>query len=75
MNRRLTIALRVLAIAGIAAGLWWFVRAMDFAALGRALRSAKLWPLVVAASLNFVCLWGKAVCWRQIGRASCRERV
>lgn len=64
MNRRLTIALRVIAIAAIAAGLWWFVRAMDFAALGRALRSAKLWPLVVAATLNFVCLWGKAVCWR-----------
>jgi uncharacterized membrane protein YbhN (UPF0104 family) len=64
MNRRLTIALRVLAITAIAAGLWWFVRAMDFAALGRALRSAKLWPLVVAATLNFVCLWGKAVCWR-----------
>jgi uncharacterized membrane protein YbhN (UPF0104 family) len=64
MNRRLTIALRVLAITAIAAGLWWFVRAMDFSALGRALRSARLWPLVVAATLNFVCLWGKAVCWR-----------
>ncbi|HEY0991694.1 MAG TPA: lysylphosphatidylglycerol synthase transmembrane domain-containing protein, partial [Kofleriaceae bacterium] len=22
------------------------------------------WPLVLAAALNFVCLWGKAVCWR-----------
>ncbi len=64
MNRRLTIALRVAAIAAIAVGLWWFVRAMDFAAFGSALRSAKLWPLVIAAALNFVCLWGKAVCWR-----------
>ena len=64
MNRHLTIALRVAAIAAIAVGLWWFVRAMDFAAFGSALRSAKLWPLVVAAALNFVCLWGKAVCWR-----------
>ncbi|HET7499905.1 MAG TPA: lysylphosphatidylglycerol synthase transmembrane domain-containing protein [Kofleriaceae bacterium] len=64
MNRRLTIVIRILAITAIAAGLWWFVRAMDFGALGRALRSAKLWPLVVAAALNFVCLWGKAVCWR-----------
>jgi glycosyltransferase 2 family protein len=64
MNRRLSIALRILAIAAIAAGLWWFVRAMDFAALGSALRSARIWPLVLAATLNFVCLWGKAVCWR-----------
>jgi uncharacterized membrane protein YbhN (UPF0104 family) len=64
MNRRLTIAIRIVVIGVIFAGLWWFVREMNFAALGRALRSAKLWPLVVAAGLNFVCLWGKAVCWR-----------
>jgi uncharacterized protein (TIRG00374 family) len=64
MNRRLAIAIRVLAIAAVAAALWWFVHAMDFAALGRALSTAKLWPLVVAACLNFVCLWGKAACWR-----------
>jgi uncharacterized protein (TIRG00374 family) len=64
MNRRLTIALRVLAIAAIVAGLWWFVRAMNFAEFEKALRSARVWPLVVAAALNFVCLWGKAVCWR-----------
>jgi glycosyltransferase 2 family protein len=37
---------------------------MDFAEFEKALRSAKVWPLVVAAILNFVCLWGKAVCWR-----------
>lgn len=64
MNRRLSIIIRVVVIAAIAGGLWWFVRAMDFAALGRALRTAKLWPLVLAAALNFACLWGKAVCWR-----------
>jgi uncharacterized protein (TIRG00374 family) len=64
MNRRLTSAIRILVIAAIIAALWWFIREMDFAALGRALRSAKLWPLVVAAILNFVCLLGKAVCWR-----------
>jgi glycosyltransferase 2 family protein len=64
MNRRLTMVIRVVVIGVIAAGLWWFVRKMDFAALGEALRSAKLWPLVLAAALNFVCLWGKAVCWR-----------
>jgi len=64
MNRRLTLAIRILVIGVIAAALWWFVREMNFAALGRALSSAKVWPLVLAASLNFVCLWGKAVCWR-----------
>jgi uncharacterized membrane protein YbhN (UPF0104 family) len=37
---------------------------MDFATLGRAFAAARLWPLVLAAALNFVCLWIKAVCWR-----------
>ena len=64
LNRRLSIAIRVAAIAAVAAGLWWFIRTMDFAALGRAFRTAKLWPLVLAAALNFACLWGKAVVWR-----------
>ncbi|HMG19808.1 MAG TPA: lysylphosphatidylglycerol synthase transmembrane domain-containing protein [Kofleriaceae bacterium] len=64
MNRRVTLAIRILVIGVIAAALWWFVREMNFAALGKALRSAKVWPLVLAAALNFVCLWGKAVCWR-----------
>lgn len=64
MNRRLTIAIRILVIGVIAAALWWLVREMDFARLGKSLRSARLWPLVLAAALNFVCLWGKAVCWR-----------
>ena len=64
MNRHLKIAIRILIIGVIAAGLWWFVRGMNFDALGDALRSAKAWPLVLAAALNFVCLWGKAVCWR-----------
>ena len=64
MNRRLAIALRVVAIIAVAAALWWFVREMDIAALGNALRTAKLWPLLVAAVLNFLCLLGKAACWR-----------
>jgi glycosyltransferase 2 family protein len=37
---------------------------MDFATLGRAFAAASLWPLVLAAALNFVCLSIKAVCWR-----------
>lgn len=64
MNRRLALVIRVVAIVAVAAALWWFVRAMDFAAFGRALRDAKVWPLVVAAGINFVCLLGKATCWR-----------
>ncbi|HZJ63566.1 MAG TPA: lysylphosphatidylglycerol synthase transmembrane domain-containing protein [Kofleriaceae bacterium] len=64
MNRRLAIALRVVAIIAVVAALWWFVREMDVAALGNALRTAKLWPLLVAAVLNFLCLLGKAACWR-----------
>jgi glycosyltransferase 2 family protein len=64
MNRRLVLAIRILVICVIAAALWWFLRKVDFAELGKQMRSAKLWPLVLAASLNFLCLWGKAVCWR-----------
>jgi glycosyltransferase 2 family protein len=64
MNHRLAIALRVVAIIAVVAALWWFVREMDVAALGRALRTATIWPLAVAAVLNFVCMLGKAACWR-----------
>jgi uncharacterized protein (TIRG00374 family) len=64
MSPRLALALRVLAIAAIAGGLWWFIHAMDFATLGHAFAAARLWPLVLAAALNFACLWAKAVCWR-----------
>lgn len=63
MSRRLTIVVRIVMIAAVVAALWWFIHAMDFAALGEALTSAKGWPLVLAAALNFVCLWGKAACW------------
>src|SRR5882672_2149527 len=64
VNRRVTLAIRILVICVIAAALWWFARNIDFAELGKQMRSALLWPLVLAAGLNFVCLWGKAVCWR-----------
>jgi uncharacterized membrane protein YbhN (UPF0104 family) len=64
MSPRLALALRVLAIAAITVGLWWFIHAMDFATLGHAFAAARLWPLVLAAALNFACLWAKAVCWR-----------
>src|SRR5215813_2443986 len=52
------------AVIAIAACLWIFFREIQWAELGHALRNAKVWPLVLAAILNFVCLWGKAMCWR-----------
>ena len=64
MKRRWSLGLRALVIAVVVAGLWWFVRGISWADLGRALGRAMIWPLVIAAALNFVCLWGKAACWR-----------
>jgi hypothetical protein len=64
VNRRLVLAIRILVICVVVAALWWFLRKVDFAKFGEAVKSAKLWPLVLAAVLNFLCLWGKAVCWR-----------
>jgi glycosyltransferase 2 family protein len=37
---------------------------MDFAKVGDSIRNAKLWPMVAAAVLNFICLFGKAIAWR-----------
>mgnify|MGYP000045846585 CR=1 FL=1 len=64
MNRRLALVVRVVVIAVIAFGLWWFVRGLDFAQLRRDLRSASPALLAIGAALNFACLFGKAVCWR-----------
>ena len=56
MNRRVTLAIRILVICVIAAALWWFARNIDFAELGKQMRSALLWPLVLAAA----CFLGEA---------------
>ena len=64
MKRRAAIGLRVAVILVIAGALWWFVRSMDLAELGRDLEGAKLWPLAIAAVLNFGMIYGKALCWR-----------
>lgn len=66
MNRGLGIALRIVAIAAVVVALWWFLREMDFAQLGRALASANVGLLVVAALLNFVCQTCKAAGWRTL---------
>src|SRR4051812_39206397 len=56
-------ALRAVAIGVIAACLWFFIRRVAWSKLGVALEGATVWPLLLAAMLNFVCLWGKAACW------------
>ena len=62
-KRRWMLGLRTVAIAAIATGLWFFIRELDFGQLEIAFRTAKLWPLILAAVLNFACLYGKAACW------------
>jgi hypothetical protein len=64
LRRRLALVLRLLAIAVVGACLWFFVRKIAWDELGTSFANAKLWPLAIAAALNFVCLWGKAACWR-----------
>ena len=66
MKRWGLLALRVVAIAAIAVWLFVFLRDFDWRKLGRSLEHARVWPLLVAAVLNFVCLWGKAACWHVV---------
>jgi hypothetical protein len=61
---RLNRIIRIVAILAVAACLWFFIRKVKWADLGTDLTHAKLWPLAVAAVLNYVLLLGKAVCWR-----------
>lgn len=64
MNGRLAIVLRLAAIVLVAVLLWLFARELEWGKLAAAFAHARLWPLAVAAALNFVCLAGKAACWR-----------
>ena len=64
VNRRLNTLLRVVAILAVGVCLVFFVRDVNWTHLGHDLAHARIWPLVVAAVLNFVLLVGKAVCWR-----------
>lgn len=63
-KRIIMIVVRVVAVGAIVAALWFFIRKLDTDALGNAIADAKLWPLLIAAVLNFVCLFGKAASWR-----------
>ena len=64
MTPRLARILRIATILAVAIGLWFFVKKIDWGKLGDHLATAKIWPLVLAAVVNFVLLVGKAVCWR-----------
>ncbi|MGN6108947.1 MAG: lysylphosphatidylglycerol synthase transmembrane domain-containing protein [Kofleriaceae bacterium] len=64
MTASLKLALRIVAILAIGAGLWFFVRKIDLDALGTALRDARPWPLFLVVGFAFLCLFGKAASWR-----------
>jgi glycosyltransferase 2 family protein len=61
---RLVHLLRLGATLVVVVCLWLLVRKIDWTRLGQELAHARVWPLVVAAVLNYVLLVGKAVCWR-----------
>lgn len=61
---RVTKLLRIATVAIVVALFAWFVRELDWAQLGRALRHAALVPLLVSSVLYFVCLFGKALSWK-----------
>jgi glycosyltransferase 2 family protein len=64
ISPRTMLIVRIVAIAAIAAGLWFFARHLDIGQLGHAFASAKIWPLVIAPAMNFLCLFGKAASWK-----------
>lgn len=64
MKPRLNLALRIVTVAAVVVGLWFFIRKIHWDRLGHELATAKVWPLIIAAALNYVLLFGKALCWR-----------
>lgn len=48
----------------VIAGVGWMVRGIDLEALGRVLTRARLWPIAVAAVINFGLIACKAVAWK-----------
>jgi uncharacterized membrane protein YbhN (UPF0104 family) len=63
-RKRLWIALRIVAVVGVIALLYVFVRGIDFAALKGAIVRAAAVPLALAAILNFANMWFKANYWQ-----------
>ena len=63
-SRRLYIALRIAGVILLAVLVYVFAHHVDWDVLGHALRTAELWPLVLAMLLFFATLFGKALAWR-----------
>jgi len=59
----LKLILRVVVIVAVVGCLYFFVRNVEWDKLAAAFSHAKLWPLALAAVLNFAILYGKAACW------------
>ncbi len=64
----LKLAARVAAVGAVAAGLFLFLRGLDFASLAAALGGAALAPIALAVALNFVNVWCKANYWQAMLR-------
>lgn len=60
---RLTVWLRVLVFSALLAGLVIVLRGLRLRDVADAFGSAILWPIVLAAVLNFLMIWWKAVGW------------
>jgi glycosyltransferase 2 family protein len=63
-HRRLRWILRATVIAIVVIGTGWMLRGIDLAAMANAMANAKFWPIAIAALLNFVIMYCKAVAWR-----------
>jgi hypothetical protein len=60
---RLAVWLRLLVLAALAAGLTVVLRGLRFRDVTATIERAVLWPVVLAAALNFVLIWLKATGW------------
>jgi uncharacterized membrane protein YbhN (UPF0104 family) len=63
-SSRRTLATRAVAIVVVCAGLGYAVREMDWEAVGQAIAAARLWPIALAAVINFGIILAKAGAWR-----------
>jgi uncharacterized membrane protein YbhN (UPF0104 family) len=63
-RRRLFLGVRIAVLCAVAAGLYFFLRGIDGAALWAALRGARLLPIAGAAALSFVILFLKSCNFR-----------
>ncbi len=55
---------RASAIAIITFGIIWLLHGMNLAEVGHTLATARLWPIAVAAAINFGLIGCKAIAWR-----------